>query len=331
VIQLINDEVTAYYTATPTLMDKYLSTYMKYETAAADANRGQRAQTTIYAPYWGTPNVTTKVKFHFPNAAGSSWQYRPFMPRAFKTGPVPIFFSPDNFLDWKLSPTNWLPRLCKFGCGLQYLLGMNLFTGGLLPVASPSTTLDAALQLQSPQALALYHKTGNPPPVSPVVGSAEAWPVLAVVAGMSKDEGDTEWLNKCCGDNAAGRDVNAEVIALENETLSLTNTKEAEYGTALIEPEVQKYLKSLAPSTLASLSKRLPILEPARSRVSPVQVGSKQGDPDVKHSFSVERKRLPVEIINKGLEKNGAEYTNAASLVTLVCRIVPLQLSLLSC
>jgi hypothetical protein len=282
-------------------MTRYFSPFMKYDTAAAGAPRDQRACTRIYAPSWGDPVVRGKVKMGFP-AAIKDWQERPFTYNTTPVGgviPSPPYIDPTVFLDWKTGPAVWVPRLCRIGCGLQYLLGMNVFTGERYTPGGVAASLGPAQDLRTPQQLALYHQTGNvpnltgnPPRVTPPIANAAAWPILGIVAGMSKDGDDEIWTNKGCGDTALNRQTDQEITTLAARVLTAADlvrdqSRENE-ATQLIEPEVSRSLSSgLASAVGSSLTRE-------------------------------EGREPPVMVVNKPLKLSQGEYTNASSLITFV-------------
>ena len=324
VIKLIHDEAVGVLSRD---RDNYLCSYMKYKpktgSATSDA-RQDRAYTRIYAPYWGTPNISSKVKMKFPTIAKSGkkkkvksdWEARPFKPNGFSEDSIPLYIDPDEFLDWRVDVSTYLPKLCKIGTGLKYLLGLNLFTNRRLIPPSGSTNntgLAEALAMPNPQALAIYHKDGSIPasPPSPSIAPSAAWPVLTIVAGMSKDDGDTQWVNKCCGDKITGRRPDTEILALGNHaitTAELTGGREPE-GRELQEKEIWNHLNpaSLSRSHVSRIAQ-----DAQKGRLS--MPSSKTGSlPSAPVAVKI---HPPVKIVNKRLSIKDSEYTNAASLVT---------------
>jgi hypothetical protein len=320
-------------------MDSYLSPYMTYtKDDAAGAPRAERALTRIYAPYWGIPNLRGRNTMGFPNAA-KDWQRCPFLPTAYNVTPRPSvesakYIDPDAFLDWQIAPPPalaaqmWVPRLCRIGCGLQYLLGMNVFTGERFKPGGSNDSVGQAQLLRSPQALALYHKSDDqtlpafnsaiPPQVTPAVQPAQTWPVLALVAGMSKEAGDLQWVPKCCGDNAINRDTDREIAELTNAQLAPANltptaARESEFGSALLEPEVQSLLAS--GSSISANSTSIGSHVAAEEKwTKPVMTASSKVLP----LAEAPNDKSPVGVVNKPLGGGTREYTNASSLITLV-------------
>jgi hypothetical protein len=320
-------------------MDNYLSPYMTYaKVDALGAPRAERALTRIYAPYWGTPSLQNGNKMGFPDLA-KDWERCPFLPTAYNVTPRPSvesakYIDPDAFLDWQIAPPpalrakKWVPRLCRIGCGLQYLLGMNVFTGERFKPGGSNDSVGQAQLLRSPQELALYHKSdnqtlpafnsANPPQVTPRVQPALAWPVLALVAGMSKDAGDAQWVPKCCGDRVGGRDTNAEIAVLKNAQLAPADlvpgaARESEFGSDLIEPEVERLLESGSSLSVSSTSMDQHVAAEETSTKS-VMTASSKALPLVE----VPKDKSPIKVVNKPLRNGTREYTNAASLITLV-------------
>jgi len=247
-----------------TFSKTYLSPYLKYtgpsfskDAAPTPLPRGDRAATTLYAPYY--PKTTVYKGFELPNK--TLWALRLF--DGFKKGSEPPnrnpYLTSGNFLDLEVeanvvdaagnTTTYWALQLIKVVAGPAYMLGTNLFTG-----ITPSQ--DAAMAMESPQALAVTHNDTNDKTPQ------NAWPVLAIVAGMIPYLDDWKELQTkvlCCGDSRAtyfegGKKIDAKYIQLAQVTKiqKAYDASQSSLGAKATdkesdaeprEPEVKEYLE----------------------------------------------------------------------------------------
>ncbi len=238
--------------------NNYLSPYMKYGSRTTPTNpaRGTRAQTYIYAP-----NFT---EVHFGRKWSRTWEQNVYTSILFMvdTSKWVVPFRPTGLtfqenivdgLDWACDHgrTRWASRLCGVATGVRNILGASLFQN------APLTSLNEALNITSPQHLALRHQYGPAAPL-PSPTASNAWPVLAIVTGRSTDgTGVPSYSFNTVGDDA--RDRRGEPDSLKNAyngfytTAGLQNDKEA---ATEMEPEVAQYFaaKAAAPALAMAMA-----------------------------------------------------------------------------
>lgn len=220
-------------------VQNYLSPFMKYKSAASNAERADRALTYLYMPYWGR-HVLLNLKF--PDGTGRDlWEEGGWTSRFFphysppRTTNVP-FVIPQNFgdttgpdpndtgatittpayLDFNAVPSGsqftnaydkwWIQKMCCLRAGPDNSLGSNLFTNWRPTIAQCGA-------LKNPGAMARMHAQRLAPGADvtainnePPADHSNAMPFLVLIQEM----------DACCGDSfTTRRDANIEYAEIQ--------------------------------------------------------------------------------------------------------------------